>query len=90
MLLCGPWLRFSLTKRSTSKGADAPLFPGDEGRTKGAQPGFVLLTDMIFDVTLVDINLAIGYYDFMTWGEVIRKLKAAGYAEVRSGKAGIL
>ena len=22
----------------------------------------------------------------MTWGEVIRKLKAAGYAEVRSGK----
>lgn len=23
----------------------------------------------------------------MTWGEVIRKLKAAGYVEVRSGKA---
>ena len=22
----------------------------------------------------------------MTWGEVIRKLKAAGYVEVRSGK----
>lgn len=36
--------------------------------------------------THIAINLAIGYYPFMTWGEVIRKLEAAGYVEVRSGK----
>jgi len=36
--------------------------------------------------THIAINLSIGYYPFMTWGEVIRKLKAAGYVEVRSGK----
>ena len=31
-------------------------------------------------------NLSIGYDSDVTWGEVARRLKAAGYAEVRSGK----
>ena len=34
----------------------------------------------------VDVNLALGYYLSMTWAQVARKLKAAGYVEVRSGK----
>jgi predicted RNA binding protein YcfA (HicA-like mRNA interferase family) len=32
------------------------------------------------------VNLTIGYNRVVTWGQVIRKLKAAGYNEVRSGK----
>ena len=32
------------------------------------------------------VNLSIGYYRLVTWGEVIRKLKVAGYLEARSGK----
>jgi predicted RNA binding protein YcfA (HicA-like mRNA interferase family) len=32
------------------------------------------------------INLAIGYDGSVTWKEVIRKLKAAGFVEKRSGK----
>ena len=31
-------------------------------------------------------NLAIGYYGAVTWKEVIRKLKAAGFVEKRTGK----
>ena len=34
----------------------------------------------------VAVNLSIGYDRLVTWGEVIRRLKAAGYLEVRSGK----
>ena len=34
----------------------------------------------------VDINLAIGYSRVVTWNEVIRKLRAAGFVEKRSGK----
>ena len=37
-------------------------------------------------MTLVEINLAIGYHSLATWGEVIRKLKTAGYVEVQCGK----
>ena len=35
---------------------------------------------------VVITNLSIGYDRRVTWGEVIRKLRAAGYVEVRSGK----
>lgn len=34
----------------------------------------------------IDNNLALGYVLFMTWGEVVRKLKAAGFVEVLRGK----
>lgn len=36
--------------------------------------------------SLADINLPVGYDSLVTWGEVIRKIKAADYVEVRSGK----
>ncbi len=32
-------------------------------------------------------NLTIGYHAGVTWNEVIRKLKAAGFVEERTGKA---
>ena len=32
------------------------------------------------------VNLTIGYYRIVTWKEVIRKLKAAGFVEKRTGK----
>jgi len=34
----------------------------------------------------IAINLAIGYHPLVTWREVIRKLKAAGYVEARGRK----
>jgi predicted RNA binding protein YcfA (HicA-like mRNA interferase family) len=34
----------------------------------------------------LDVNLTIGYSTAVTWKEVIRKLKAAGFIEKRSGK----
>ena len=33
-----------------------------------------------------DVNLTIGYSTAVTWKEVIRKLKAAGFIEKRGGK----
>ncbi len=31
-------------------------------------------------------NLTLGYSGLMTWGELIRRLKAAGFVEQRTGK----
>ncbi len=32
------------------------------------------------------VNLTLGYTDAVTWGELIRRLKAAGFVEHRRGK----
>ena len=41
-------------------------------------------------MSLVSLNLTIGYDGAVTWKEVIRKLKAAGFVEKRTGKCGHL
>ena len=55
-----------------------PTFTARSHGARGPRPriGFELL----------GTNLSIGYDPPVTWGEVVRKLKAAGFVEVRSGK----